>query len=781
MTRGAGSPPAVQGQPATPVPGGGGCWRRAAPASAALAVVLVFWLVQFRGVLFQGYNLMGYPLLDPRITGAEPAAAKKKLNVELPGRDPSHLLTHFPYQSFLARHFRQGEFPLWNPEMGCGQPVASDPQYKPFNPFFWPYFASPTAWVFSLSLCLMALFGMLGAVLFFREAGLGWPAATVGGLLSSFNALTQQTVIVSDSWAVWTLFWGLYGVERFRKGQLGGLAAATAAAALMVYAGHPTAAFLCFTVLAAHAAFFAWGVPWRTRALALAVLIAGVFILAAAQLVPFLANFGQYTHDKTVWDGGPYHDWWLLANPKSLIYVPLPVWGLAAVGVGRGDLRLKVFFLALSVYGALTMFPWIGPGAARWFLSLGGTLLARYGQDAFYVGLSGLSALGVQGLADSRRKGRPWAAARYFLYGALWHYALAWLVMETQFSLFWPRIYLGLAVLEALACLPALVIPLLPGRREWGAAAAACFLFAACLPAFLPTALDRYFTRQDLSRDPPRVVRAIRAAEWEPGKDRLWGKRFSRDFYADLAPNQSLFWGLQDVRITSPVVLQTFADFAQHWNTAREYWTIYYFPRANAEVLRFLGVRWAVRDAARPDPGLPVLTQAGALVLHEVDGPRPWVRAVGEWETAANRTESLKKTFALLRSGEWRSLAVVEAAGVARPAAASWEPPVIRWDRAEAGRMRWTVTASKPSLLLVLQNAHPGWKASVGGRRVPIWRAYGTFMALPLEAGVHEVTLDFEDVWFTVGVWVAGAGWLSLLVFALVRVFRPRAPSGSAA
>jgi hypothetical protein len=54
-------------------------------------------------------------------------------------------------------------------------------------------------------------------------------------------------------------------------------------------------------------------------------------------------------------------------------------------------------------------------------------------------------------------------------------------------------------------------------------------------------------------------------------------------------------------------------------------------------------------------------------------------------------------------------------------------------------------------------------------------------MALPLEAGVHEVALEFEDVWFAVGVSVSGAGWLSLLVFAIVRSLRQRAPSGGAA
>ncbi len=104
----------------------------------AFGVAALFWLLQFRGVVLDGRNLMGYQLLDPRITGAEPVPTRRKLNMELPGRDASLQMTHLPYEAFMARNLRDGRFPLWNPETGCGQPVASDPQYKPFNPFFWP-------------------------------------------------------------------------------------------------------------------------------------------------------------------------------------------------------------------------------------------------------------------------------------------------------------------------------------------------------------------------------------------------------------------------------------------------------------------------------------------------------------------------------------------------------------------------------------------------------------------------------------------------------------------
>jgi hypothetical protein len=728
-----------------------------------------FWAWQFRGVVFLGQNLTGYHLLDPRITGAEPVQGRRKLNQELPGRDASFQVTHLPYQAFLARGFHRGSFPLWNPGIGCGQPVASDPQYKPYNPFFWPYFFRPSAWLFSVCVALMALWGMWGGILYLRELGLSLVPALLGGLMLAFNPLTQQMLVLSAPWAYWMFLWGLWGAERWSRGRPGGLPLAAAAAALAVFAGHPVVAALYMVVLETYLLLRPEEMSWKER-LGGAAAVAGLAaLLSAVQWLPFAAEFSRYASYKSAWDGGPRNDWWLLADPKSLIYVPLPVWALAAAGLVQGVRRLRLFFGALVFYGALVMFPWLGNGVARWVLSLGGVLVARYGQEVFWLGLMGLSALGLEALAGTWRQGERWRAVRFFIYGGAWFFVVAYVIEEVHSTLFWPQVYVRLTWLSLLACLPALLLPVVPRSRAWTGAVVAGFLFAVCLPASLPTALDRYLTGRDFTTDPPAIVKAILKDEAAPERSRISGGRYANDYLADLCPNQNLAWGLSDIRITSPIILRGYADFTQHWNTATIYMTTCYLPRQDANLLRFLGVRWTVRDAVRPDPGLPVRRECPPLALQEVPGFEPWVRAVADWEVAANRMDEYRRTFALIESGGWRARAVLDAAPREAVAAGSWTPPAIRWESAETDRYRWAVAGNSGSLLLVLQNWDPNWMARLDGARVQVLRAYATFMALWVPSGDHTVELRYREPSLWAGAAVSLLSWMGLVAWWLRR------------
>jgi hypothetical protein len=558
-------------------------------------------------------------------------------------------------------------------------------------------------------------------------------------------------------------------LERWRKGLRGGLVLVAASAGLIVYAGHPVVGALYAAILLAYGLTAGRAPGWKARALSLGALGAGVAVLGAVHVLPFFAGLGQYAHYKAAWDGGPYNDWWSLADPKSLIYVPMPLWGLALAGIGLGAKRLKALFLGLLAYGVLTMFAWVGPGPLRWVLSLGGILVARYGQEAFWLGLAGLSALGVEALGGSWKPGARWGPSRYFLYGVCSYLALAWIVMEMRFTFFWPGVYKVLAALEWLACLPAVLVLLMPRRRTWTLAASSAFLFAAWLPAALPTALGRYLTRLDWTVAPPGIVREIADRTPEANRVRISGLRYPNDYLADLCPNQNLFWGLADIRLTGPILLEGYAEFTQHWNTGSAHPTTHYLQRQDAQLLRFLGVRWLASDSSRPLAGLPVTVWVPPLVLQEVQDALPWARPVREWETAGGRGDALRRTFSLLRSGRWEGRVVVE--GEPAPLGAAGGPQVsseVRWREHGPNRYRWEVDGAAPSLFVILQNAHPGWRASLDGRPATLLRAYGTFMALPLEAGRREVQIEFKDPWFFAGLAVSACGWLSLVLWALL-------------
>jgi len=60
-----------------------------------------------------------------------------------------------------------------------------------------------------------------------------------------------------------------------------------------------------------------------------------------------------------------------------------------------------------------------------------------------------------------------------------------------------------------------------------------------------------------------------------------------------------------------------------------------------------------------------------------------------------------------------------------------------------SAHMKLDVTTQTPQILTMSFAWYPGWKATVDGKKAPIYRAYGGFMAIALPAGHHEVTLRY--------------------------------------
>jgi len=72
------------------------------------------------------------------------------------------------------------------------------------------------------------------------------------------------------------------------------------------------------------------------------------------------------------------------------------------------------------------------------------------------------------------------------------------------------------------------------------------------------------------------------------------------------------------------------------------------------------------------------------------------------------------------------------------------------------------VNAAGPVLVLVRESFAPGWTARVDGRTVAPYPAAGIFFAVPVDAGVHRVEIDYRAPGLQLGtlvgaVWIAGA------------------------
>jgi hypothetical protein len=60
------------------------------------------------------------------------------------------------------------------------------------------------------------------------------------------------------------------------------------------------------------------------------------------------------------------------------------------------------------------------------------------------------------------------------------------------------------------------------------------------------------------------------------------------------------------------------------------------------------------------------------------------------------------------------------------------------------GRITLRTKSGEPQLLVVTSTWYPGWQAEVSGKPAPLWRVNGSFMAVSVPAGEHEVVLEYR-------------------------------------
>jgi hypothetical protein len=145
------------------------------------------------------------------------------------------------------------------------------------------------------------------------------------------------------------------------------------------------------------------------------------------------------------------------------------------------------------------------------------------------------------------------------------------------------------------------------------------------------------------------------------------------------------------------------------------------------------------------DPQFPLLQQA--VVSYPDVGPR-----------LSLPTRALRRLDALLQ-GDPRLLPSPPNA-TARHASAS----IVR----QGNRLQADVTSDGDVYLVLKQAWYPGWRATVDGRRVPIYRADLALQAVAVPAGRHTVIVDYRPASVLVGAAVSVAGLVFLLVVALL-------------
>jgi hypothetical protein len=694
-----------------------------------------------------------------------------------------------PWRQAVRYAVRQGEWPLWNPFILCGDPLAGTAQPAPYYPITALSLLLPLALAFTFGAAAQLLVAALAAFLYLRDLGCRETAAMFGAVAWAF----------SDFLAFW-LEWPLgatvalaplvfLGARRLvaRPGWPSALLLSTGLT-LTLLAGHPESAVHVVgvgAVLGFAEAVVApprrWGpiAAWTAAAGALALALSAVYLLPVVEV---LLQSSQWLFRRTsmatalLTSAVPMAEAWRhlaasvapsmadlprphssppLFPPMLSAYAGSALWGPALYGLVRGPWRGRFVLAALGAGGlcAGVRMPFIFPLFGH--LPLFSTSINERLVFTAAFATAALAALGVEAWLRKAEGGdQPPGAARGFagacaLVVPVFVAVLALLVplalecfpeRATGRWAAWSLVpLLAVALIAGLAALPR------PSRRTlgWWAAALAVVLAVERtgeMGSYYPTLPERAFF--------PRVapLDALPADAEEP-----W-RAVGLDY--QLLPNDGALYEIEDPRAYQAIYHHRFADLLPLWvaPVSRWYLTVTDLERP---LLRLMNVRYALAPRNHAVPGWrPVASGLGSQLW---ENPRALPRAFvprqvrlgvspdGEVEEMKAETDFGRRAWIEPPGGDH---------GPPRQ-----EPNGRGWVVASRHGLGFELTArmKSPGWAVITETAWTGWRARLDGREVPLGTGDHAFLALAIPEGWHQAELFYRPRSFEMGLVLSAA------------------------
>jgi hypothetical protein len=725
---------------------------------------------------------------------------------------PSDFVFYFyPLTARVADRLAAGELPLWNPNGCAGLPLLATLQVAALYPGTWLTLLLPADRALALLMFVETLLGALFAYAFFRARASSRAAAVAGGFLFVFGCLLGQSFWPAALSTLMWLPWLLLCIERLTQmWRWRWWIALAAGVALQLLAGFPQYVVYTMYVLAPFAAVrlvetlragarnftqTAAVAIGLSAAVALGAGVAGIQLIPTLELVAESSRAGELTPEQTHYLGAQTSVAGFLGNaidpsPKNIAfgyrgdtgYLGIATLFLAAVGLVTGWRSATIWlWFAIGIAGLVLSQGWVGwtaPIHALYAaLPTGRTfrtperlqLLPLFA--AFAVAVRGLDSLGAAATPRRVRWAALGAASLLAAIASIWG---------------GPG-----AIWRALAALTAIAVALASNDRPTLASCARLLLVGlVALDALLATApfgslraLPTEWARrvhlfghtalapeQAIRLEPPDHARAdwipleppnaagplaqiYRVSCYEPLLPRAWHE------YQAMSREQAPRADAQRAAGKS-----AFDDVAGVARSLIPRSLVAMTPELR-ERLR-LDLRRRFQAGAPPDPKpSPVATTD--IVENDDALPRTYVVygfEVAPLAVALGRVIDGSYDFhagVLLDRdpGRWTRGSRAKAL----------EPAVIR--SLEPERVEIDATPSADGLLVLSDTFYPGWRATVDGSEVEIFRANGLFRAVRIPAGPHRVVFEYAPRSLRRGAWLSG---LSLLALATVPLLARR-------
>ena len=654
---------------------------------------------------------------------------------------------HLPLAEFMAKSFRHGQLPLWDPFTYCGWPVYAELTTQLFYP--------PTViavlisnlaggrhllYVLELQLVAHVFLGGIFAFLLARRLGAGLAAALIGASvyqLGPFFAAQTQHIGAIDAAAWLPLSWlaVLALAERFNWRWVAALAISLAMSILCGFPAVTAVAFIsCFLLAGVLLPFriASWrGLLGLGPACAWAIALAGIQVLPTLELNRL--SVAKYRSD-WLGDGGGH-------PVQSLITMLVPnYWGIFQFGEAPYKLPWNPTFLYL--YFGL-------PGLA--FI-----LAAIVRRKSPYV--LPLTLLTICCLFWMLGEHTPVGRTIF----RLLPYAVK-LPLYAEYVL--PAFALGMAMLAGLGAQA-----FLSGKRAgiMGAVVAVCAVDLIAVSSSRPintSSLDKepgiaydYFDRYP---EIPVKMRELVNQTVPPSRiDTMNGD-------LNWASAASLF-EVPTAGGNDPLALERLIQARLLFCNGKRWGRYYEISTLDSPAIDLLNVRFVV-SRAPVDAGLlekarfrQIAVLPGTYVYQNTE-VQPRFFLVSRIRNVAGMAEAV----AAVRSADFngRVEAVVEGGHMADYLPASHPP--LRVLRYEPVEIELEVDSPAAAYLVTSEANYPGWRAFVDGQPRPLFMTNIAFRGLPVPAGRHTVTMRFAPTILWQGAGVSLVSWAGLAALSL--------------
>lgn len=707
-----------------------------------------------------------------------------------------------PWRQSVRYALSQGEWPLWNPFIFCGDPLAGTAQPAPYHPINALSLLLPFALAFTFGAAAQLLASALAAFLYFRELDCREPAAFFGAVGWAFSSFLA-------GWLEWPLgaavamapFVALGARRVVRQPGWPSALLLTAGLTLTIFAGHPESVIHVIALGAALGIFETLEMPrrewpriagWTAAAGGLALAVSAFYLLPVVEVLQqtlqwLLRQSSPHLAEALPWgeawrrlvsevvpsmsevpgpDGSPY-----LLMPLWSAYAGSALWGPAIYGLVRGRWRGRYLLGALGLVGTLAgaKMPWVYPLIGR--LPLLSMALNERLVFAGAFATAGLAALGVEASLQEPReseegkqdtRGLAWACAVATAAYAAVLAALVPQMMDAGFPggaveswLAWSVLpLLAVALIASLAAVPAI------RRRAFGLGAMALIAVLTVqrtgeMGSFYPTVPARAFY--------PRVA----PLDALPVDGDVPWRFVGQDF--QLIPNQGTHYGIEDVRGYQALLHRRFAELMPLWAHQMPSWYVA-VRKINKPLLSMMNVRYALTAGPRRVPGWRPVARGRSSQLWENPQvlPRAFVpRRVRLGVPPGQVVEQMKGETDFLRLG-W-----IEPAGAPEGDSPREQRNGPGWVDIHRRGLGFELTAKmrrRPGWVVITETAWTGWRARIDGQgEIPVGIGNHAFLALQVPKGTHKVELFYRPRSFELGLGVSAAALLLIVVVSLGR------------